>query len=1678
MAEELEQQGNPFAEFGGSEIKSQGKSSNDPFADFGGKAIDVKKKVGFKDAALSFPITSVSPLQKGAKEALQEGAGLADNSFLKQISTPAPFKSIDSKEDLLPSNYKGLGEISLKEKKEPKKYYNTPLEKGLIFTDDTTILPGSKITEEDAKKLPLDVSIKNKFAQDYIDKIRNEPTNYEVEGAYFDFYMDPMGGIHLNIAQNALDQFVIKAADIASGVTTILRDVSSLGVQNPELYTKEGEPTKAAESATWLSDPLGKVVLGLNGIRSDFEQDLQFHGKLPDTMFGKLVSGGIGILPDIAGAALTPELELFAGAGLLSKAGKFFTKKFPLYLGGTRALSEYSREREVAKTPLESVVGSAEAGAKGYAEGLVMELAGMGSTKATKEIMKPLEKMGLTGTKGQITKEGINTITDAIGYGALLPIASSAMEGKMATEDEFIQGVGLSIPFSVMRIWKNAKTNAQLNDAIDQIESLQAGISLSNFVDATTPSIIEVYKSKETAAELNLKSLEFAKKARETTDLKLKQDYIMQSSAAKKAANVKQIAETVINDKNDFKEFRESNLPENIKQGFLDKAAEVYKELNPTEQQKTELGKRITQAQTFVNEMTKQMEAETDPVKKAELKFQIDETNKLLEKQNTDLTDIIAKQAKEKEEYNKEEPQPKEKKLRKPSQKKIQKDIDSGNLVSFTYASESEVPEPFKDKIVSTGETNGVKFVRVTVPKSVADYELSRAKEPTGTKKYVVDGVEVSQQEFEAMQGKPIGTKEIIKAEVNPTEVEVTEEVKPTEVTEEVELVEKIEPVITQQEIKSTANKIRELKIKVDKNVLQSNVAGVPIAVYNVAIEAIARSVEAGETIAKAVKDAIKKYKLDENKGFNVDEFTKGITSKLPESKYKKGDVLDIEEGDYKTATKIIKQNKENFKKNPEAVTPEPQLDKNGKPKIEVTVGDDGKRNVQVIYKSVPYNLENGALKFVSKDRKKAIDVLADRLVEDYNENKDKPEISAAIGWYGNMRNWFQKNFGANIEMFGQLLAATSARTEVVDNFKQAVDAMRNLSKGKYNELLKDYDNHVKSIKSLSSEQLLKKWQEKNPNKRLSEFNADDYRRFLINQYEKVPLRSNGKKFNANSKKVLQALHGNWIEQTEGPKTKNFAGNLTGRSFEATIDVWAARYLRRKIFEGKTKEWRILPQSEGGVQYSKLKSGEMSGDYPFAEEVMKKAADKLGVKADDLQAFLWYLEKDVWDKNNWTNVTGKKKASFEEAAQGIASDRYQAAVTTFRTPETFDPIKFEEERKSLEKEIGDIPGIIASRVNPSEGEFRSATDIFTEPTFDIEFTVEKGADISNVIKKVGEIQAKYEQDATIISRFVDSTHPNARPIIEIGLSEPVEKSDIIEDIKKTLSEFDVRGFTIARDRQGKILGVRSQFVPEFEDNVNIEEGLDRFATAFEKINEKYGGNKKISYLSTDFVDSQVKFKENGTTENEQNGGNRPTEQGVQGELPKQETRSTEVISDISKEQGEPNAGQRGRAGDGMVPEPTVRQVSESQQTSKEKVKSVVANIRKAKIDLSKLSDGGPQSNILGIPVAVYNAALETVALAVESGASLADAIYYAIEKHKLDRREKFNKAELIKQLEDLTGEKVVLENRQKNLADEFAIAELRKSERSIKNAKNKIIKDNFGKIVDELLNNNKIDRIC
>ena len=78
-------------------------------------------------------------------------------------------------------------------------------------------------------------------------------------------------------------------------------------------------------------------------------------------------------------------------------------------------------------------------------------------------------------------------------------------------------------------------------------------------------------------------------------------------------------------------------------------------------------------------------------------------------------------------------------------------------------------------------------------------------------------------------------------------------------------------------EVSDLASKIRSLKISVDKAKLQTNIAGLPVALYNSVIEFVATSVEAGESIASAIDKAIKKYKLDKIESFREKELRKSI---------------------------------------------------------------------------------------------------------------------------------------------------------------------------------------------------------------------------------------------------------------------------------------------------------------------------------------------------------------------------------------------------------------------------------------------------------------------------------------------------------------------------------------------------------------------------------------------------------------------------------------------------------------------------------------------------------------------------------------------------------------------------------------------------------------------------------
>ena len=279
-----------------------------------------------------------------------------------------------------------------------------------------------------------------------------------------------------------------------------------------------------------------------------------------------------------------------------------------------------------------------------------------------------------------------------------------------------------------------------------------------------------------------------------------------------------------------------------------------------------------------------------------------------------------------------------------------------------------------------------------------------------------------------------------------------------------------------------------------------------------------------------------------------------------------------------------------------------------------------------------------------------AVDAAAADLEADAMQAMDIPEIASGIGWYSRMRKKLRIALAGDHELFADLLGATSANTDVEQNFIYAFDAYRQFKAGKFDKMLRRFQEAVdladsgklkdtmiarriigkRQAKRMDQQALLKKW---------------------IERYNLEPRRADGAKYGMNSAHVFRALSGQFT-QVRGPrakdklspKTPQFSMNLFGSSLSATIDVWAARYLRRRLYSGQVKQWRIQPKSETGVS---------NADFLLGQEIFRRAADKLGMSPDDLQALMWFKEKDVWDQAGWTKGAGAIKTSFDQAADAF-----------------------------------------------------------------------------------------------------------------------------------------------------------------------------------------------------------------------------------------------------------------------------------------------------------------------------------------------------------------------------------------------------------------------------------------
>jgi hypothetical protein len=281
-----------------------------------------------------------------------------------------------------------------------------------------------------------------------------------------------------------------------------------------------------------------------------------------------------------------------------------------------------------------------------------------------------------------------------------------------------------------------------------------------------------------------------------------------------------------------------------------------------------------------------------------------------------------------------------------------------------------------------------------------------------------------------------------------------------------------------------------------------------------------------------------------------------------------------------------------------------------------------------------------------------AVDALADEMVNETTEMMKDPEVSAGMGWYGRMRTRLSQIFGADRDLFTHLLGTTSAQTAVEQNFRYSVNLYNRFKAGEFDPQIKRYlalrgrlqagtlgdlliQSKVKNSKGVVyTKELIKKSQ---PSALLQ--NA-------ARHFNLLPTQPDGQLFGANSYPALKALSQVWFADRLGknrmtPKTPQFAMNLNGQSLEATIDVWAARSLRRIIYRGR-KEARIVPKEETAVS---------NPDFALGQLIFARAAKKLNMNPDDLQAVVWFGEKKIWDQNGWTGAAGALKSSFDEPAE-------------------------------------------------------------------------------------------------------------------------------------------------------------------------------------------------------------------------------------------------------------------------------------------------------------------------------------------------------------------------------------------------------------------------------------------
>ena len=560
------------------------------------------------------------------------------------------------------------------------------------------------------------------------------------------------------------------------------------------------------------------------------------------------------------------------------------------------------------------------------------------------------------------------------------------------------------------------------------------------------------------------------------------------------------------------------------------------------------------------------------------------------------------------------------------------------------------------------------------------------------------------------------------------------------------------------------------------------------------------------------------------------------------------------------------------------------------------------KKNPDKVFNEIPYNFHIPP-EGVSKEQHASN--ITNAIVTDIKRlkaeadagNPNAKNILKNSNWYESMRIRLRREYGGLGDLFVDVLGATSAQTNVQQNFKNAVDILAKYSRGDFDKEIQAFAKRKAEGKSFSGKDL----------------KADDYP--LIRS-------SSGALYNTNSPAATEALLDLFREVKAGkkPKTINFMSNLLGLSNQATIDVWAARYLRKKA--GLP---RIPPVAEQGVS-GQINVGSKIGDirsganFGFGQQVIENAVNilkKEGIdigtelKPDALQAVLWFLEKDEWTQNGWTSKAGEGGSlDYEASLAGTANpnrvnelrsilnratsteeqkieaqkeldsltapvDRFTLGVSAQRPDKIPSNVEQAEMAASFDDVLRNDETVITYQANNSRGTFMGEP----ERSLNVEFVVRSNFNPAGITKRLIEVGKEKNQDAVFISKVVrdDEITGKERPGGEVYFD---TRKDItfLDQVEAILRDKGIDGFTAITDARAKdrpnvqtqtgetlagITGVRFQYIPEFDDTFDANNAVAKFKEMrkiyFKVMQEidKLGGIVSASVVN---YDTKVFFK--------------------------------------------------------------------------------------------------------------------------------------------------------------------------------------------------------------------------